>query len=234
MPASAGYRFIINSETIDTPLLNEIYHHNDIIVLQNTSIYLSSRQLLSAFNWAIKNAQFKYLLKCNDASYVSMRGIVGELKRNILPAGMAIWGYFVGNENVTRTGLKSERVWNQCVTYLPYAEGGGYVVSRDLVAMVTDLGPLLYHMDNEDIGLGTWVAPFKTVQRYHDKRFNTGTQSRGCMNNYLISHPVTTATMQTIHQRMNENNGQICDEEYEIISSYNYNWSAPVTSCCND
>lgn len=224
-----AYMFVISIEHDFLSLEDEIYRYNDILLLNEKSLFLSSQQLLLSFKWAVTNVSFKYLLKCNDVSFISVRKLLNEIKN--FPAEGFLWGYFIGNQNVTRDGLKAEPHWNLCTTYLPYPAGGGYLLSRDLVGHIKHFAPLLKHMDNEDIAIGAWLSPLKHIQHYHEIKFNTDVISRGCLNQYLISHPETVDSMKNKYHNLHEK-GHICENEEEIIKSYNYNWTAPVTSCC--
>ncbi|XP_003384004.1 PREDICTED: beta-1,3-galactosyltransferase 6-like [Amphimedon queenslandica] len=209
------------------PSLLESEQYNDILFI-NTQQY-NSKMLLSALNWSAVNINFQHLLKCNDHSYISVAKLMPELRH--LPNKRLLWGYFVGNQNVTRNGHKAEQKWNLCLSYLPYVQGGGYVLSKDLVTYIVHVGPYLDHTDNEDIGLGVWMSPLKDIKRHHDIRFNTGPSSRGCMNQYLITHPETSESMTNKHKLLKDK-GYLCQNEIETIKSYHYNWTAPVTLCC--
>ena len=225
-----AYKFLISIENISSKsdLQQEIHQYNDIVLLHKQS-FLSSQQLLVSLKWAVKNFNFKYILKCNDATYVSVHKLLKEIKT--LPAESLIWGYFIGNQNVTRDGPKAEREWNLCLTYLPYPGGGGYIISHNLVDYVIKFAYLLKHMDHEDIALGVWLSPLRHITRYHDIRFNTDITSRGCLNHYLISHPETIDSMRTKYKNLHEK-GHICEMEEEIIKPYYYNWTVPVEFCC--
>ena len=75
-------------------------------------------------------------------------------------------------------------------TYLPYAQGGGYLISHDLVKFVVANVDRFQFYNSEvrikracfttnrahrllqDVSLGTWLAPLK-ITRQHDTRFDT-------------------------------------------------------------
>ena len=214
-----------------TALEAENKENKDMVLLPTTSLKpYHSQLLLHSLSWAVDNVNFKYLLKCNDQTYVTSTRLLVELQQQ--PKTGLVWGYFSGNEPVTREGDKAEATWNLCSTYLPYAQGGGYILSHDVVAMVTDLGPDLDYLNNEDIALGVWLSPFKHIRRVHDKRINSGPTSRGCLNAFLISHPESISSMSlkydTVKKKM-----VICQKEVELTASYIYNWTVGVNNCCN-
>merc|ERR1712204_69965 len=51
---------------------------------------------------------------------------------------------------------------------------------------------------NEDISIGTWLGPLK-IHRIHDTRFDTEFKSRGCHNNYLVSHKQSVEDFKSKH-----------------------------------
>lgn len=46
------------------------------------------------------------------------------------------WGYFNGNANVKTKGKWNEPNWIACDKYIPYALGGGYILSKQLVTFI--------------------------------------------------------------------------------------------------
>lgn len=48
------------------------------------------------------------------------------------------WGFFNGRAQVKRAGPWRETDWILCDYYLPYALGGGYVLSQGLVKFIAD------------------------------------------------------------------------------------------------
>ena len=71
--------------------------------------------------------------------------------------------------------------------YIPYPQGGGYVLSGDIVEYVGRERDSLQRYAAEDVSVGVWIAPLQ-VERRHDVRFDTEWRSRGCRNDYLVTH----------------------------------------------
>lgn len=110
--------------------------HNDILEVDVTDEYrLLSRKLLKAFV-SVHNLNFEYLLKCDDDTFVDIPKIINELKH--APSNKFYWGYFDGNAHIKRAGKWKETGWILCDKYLPYALGGGYVLSKDLVMYIVN------------------------------------------------------------------------------------------------
>ena len=202
--------------------------HGDMMFLsEKPSLMPNSQTLLRALN-LVHKFTFKFLLKCNDGSYVRVPEILHQLEE--VSSTELVWGFFAGNETVGREGPHTEKTWNLCIKYLPYPQGGGYILSHDIVSMLVVMGPDLSHLDNEDIAIGVWLTPFN-IQRRHDVRFNTGLMSRGCNNTYLITHGETVKSMIEKHQSL-QRHGTLCTLEHQNMLSYVYNWSAPMSDCC--
>ena len=231
----AAHMFVVGISGLShnniTRLESENRQNRDMVLLpQSSQKPYNSQLLLAALKWSIEHVSFEFLLKCNDQSYVTVERLLSELPRQ--PKTGLVWGYFSGNQEVTREGPLAETTWNLCSTYLPYAQGGGYVLSQDVVAMVTDLGPDLDYLTHEDIALGVWLSPFKHIHRVHDVRFNTGPTSRGCRNTYVISHPESIESMAAKH-KMAKEKLKICWQEFDLLSPYLYDWATTTSNCCN-
>ena len=52
----------------------------------------------------------------------------------------------------------SDYGWDIADTYLPYALGGGYILSSDLVNLIVEDSPYLRWHPNEDTAVGSWLA----------------------------------------------------------------------------
>lgn len=215
--------------SLDARLVEEQRIQGDILfIAEEVTPATSSKQLLTALDWAMSR-HFQFILKVSDASFVDISGLLQALIK--INKSHLVWGYFRGNEEVTRSGPHSEKRWNLCRTYLPFPEGGGYVLSRDVVEMLTTMGPDLEHMDNEDTAVGVWTAPFDHIAREHDTRFNTGLRSRGCNNKYLITHPEDMSSMAIKHFTLSSE-AKLCEKEFQQIQGYEFNWKAAADQCC--
>lgn len=110
--------------------------YNDVLEVNVPDEYqLLSRKLLESF-YSVREMNFEYLLKCDDDTFVDVPRVVGELERT--PKHKFYWGYFDGNAHIKRAGKWKETGWILCDKYLPYALGGGYVLSKDLVAYIVN------------------------------------------------------------------------------------------------
>lgn len=231
-------RFVIGTKDRPTSALARLAcenkHHGDLVLLPNVSDGLpdlpSSKKLLASFEWAEAHVEYSFLLKCNSASFVLLEHIVSSLQHRHANESL-MWGFFAGSEHVEREGSMGEPNWYLCTTFLPYPQGGGYVITRDLLQILVQASQDLEHFNRGDIALGVWLAPFNNINRIHDVQFNSGYYSRGCNNAYVVSHRETGASMREKSEQLAKA-GMLCKEEVQSRLSYIYNWNGPVSKCC--
>ncbi|KAK3932846.1 Beta-1,3-galactosyltransferase 6 [Frankliniella fusca] len=231
------YLFAIGNKELLEPELNNLrtehQHYQDLLILPEVqdNYNLLTNKLLASLTWAENNLKFEFLLKVDDDSYVNIRHFMNELmkKKDI---EKLYWGYFNGRAQVHQKGKWKETGWNLCDRYLPYARGGGYVISRQLVHYLSKNSMLLNKFKNEDVAVGAWLAPLN-VTHVHDTRFDTEWASRGCSNQYLITHPQEISEIYKMHETLT-NSGRLCQLEFEKRSAYNYDWSVLPSQCCKN
>lgn len=108
--------------------------HDDILEVNVPDEYrLLSHKLMESLN-GVHHINFGYLLKCDDDTFVNVPRIIEELK--YMPRSKLYWGYFDGNAHIKRAGKWKETGWILCDRYLPYALGGGYILSKDLIIYI--------------------------------------------------------------------------------------------------
>lgn len=152
---------------------NEQLKYSDVLILPLYDSYKNlTQKLLKSFEWLqgqyeLFGIDFKYVLKCDDDSFVRIDSLTHELahielvylKTSIedlklindntspyLRVNLQVndviskeeslylyWGYFNGNARVKSSGKWKENSWMLCDNYVPYALGGGYVLSKSLV-----------------------------------------------------------------------------------------------------
>ena len=99
---------------------------------------------------------------------------------------------------------------------------------------------------SEDASVGTWLAPLEIeryykdssllstpyfLSRHHDIRFDTQWVSRGCLNDYLVTHKQSARDMIQKQQRL-DGNMTLCQEEKVLIRPWIYDWSKKPEECC--
>lgn len=233
-------RFVVGASNLrhgDRSLVAcENMEHGDMILLpdiedpMNSHTFSSSEKLLQSFIWARDNANFEYIFKCTDSTFAILGKILDELETRSQKVDH-LWGFFAGGIQASKKGRMGESNWYLCTHYLPFPEGGGYVISKGLVSLLATLGGDLEHYLHDDIALGVWLSPFSGIERRHDVRFNTGPYSRGCSNDYIVTH---RETLNTMHSKSLSvlNRGRVCEEEFSSRPSYHFNWTVPSNRCC--
>ena len=207
----------------------DVYH--DLLLLPNLQEDYSNltRKVLYSFIRIKQDYKFSYLLKCDDDSYILLNNIIAELLARNSEKSF-YWGFFDGRAHVKTKGKWAEKDWFLCDRYLPYALGGGYVLSQDLVQRIATSADGLEFYNSEDVSVGVWLSPYK-AERKHDVRFNTEFVSRGCRNSYIVSHKQSPEDMRSKFRNLQET-GKQCDKEYQTRLSYVYNWNNFPTKCC--
>ena len=206
--------------------------HNDLLLLPlvNDSYTALTHKLLISLQWLHANMDFKFVLKADDDTYARLDVIEGELRERG-EAEDLYWGFFDGRANVKRHGKWAEPAWVLCDTYLPYARGGGYVLGAGLVRYIARSAEYLKIYKSEDVSLGAWLAAVN-VNRVHDPRFDTEYKSRGCHNDYIVTHKQDRASLVQKHKNLKDT-GRLCIKQFRTRYSYVYNWKVPPSKCCN-
>ncbi|XP_076472795.1 beta-1,3-galactosyltransferase 6-like [Babylonia areolata] len=233
-PDRALVKFVVGTHNLSgdvrDSLDREQFLHNDLLLLATlTESYNNlTAKLLHTLQWADFTVDYKFLLKADDDSYVRVNLILKELQ--LKPSERLYWGFFNGRAHVKKSGKWAEKDWFLCDRYLPYALGGGYVLSSDLVHYVSTNSRYLQQYHSEDVSLGAWLAPLK-IERIHDERFDTEFVSRGCRNDYLITHKQDARAMQQLHENLHKFR-ELCMTEFTRRESYKYDWNALPSKCC--
>ncbi|XP_044301236.1 beta-1,3-galactosyltransferase 6, partial [Varanus komodoensis] len=211
-------------------LEREQRRHGDLLLLPELrdAYETLAAKVLGALAWLDAHVAFRFVLKADDDSFVRLDALLAELRRR--EPRRLYWGFFSGRGRVKAGGRWRERAWLLCDYYLPYALGGGYVLSADLVRYLRLSRDFLRTWHSEDVSLGAWLAPVD-VTRVHDPRFDTEYRSRGCSNEYLVTHKQSVQDMLDKHQTL-AREGKLCKEEVRLRLSYIYDWSVPPSQCC--
>ncbi|KAJ0023627.1 hypothetical protein NQD34_003526 [Periophthalmus magnuspinnatus] len=211
-------------------LNTEQARHKDLLLLPDLkdSYENLTLKLVHMYSWLDQNVDFKFVLKADDDTFARLDLIKDELKSK--DPNRLYWGFFSGRGRVKSAGKWRESTWDLCDYYLPYALGGGYILSSDLVHYIRLNSGFFKTWQSEDVSLGAWLAPVD-VKRTHDPRFDTEYKSRGCNNKYLVTHKQSLEDMLEKHQTL-ERDGRLCKEEVKLRLSYVYDWSVPPSQCC--
>ncbi|XP_004999736.1 beta-1,3-galactosyltransferase 6 [Cavia porcellus] len=214
-------------------LEREQARHGDLLLLPSLRDAYENltAKVLAMLAWLDEHVAFDFVLKADDDTFARLDALLDELHaREPAQRRRLYWGFFSGRGRVKPAGRWREAAWQLCDYYLPYALGGGYVLSADLVRYLHRSREYLREWHSEDVSLGAWLAPVD-VQRVHDPRFDTEYKSRGCNNKYLVTHKQSPEDMLE-KQRSLLRDGRLCAHEVQLRLSYEYDWSAPPSQCC--
>ena len=177
--------------------------NSDLLLLANLKDTPNhqTRKVLESFVWADQNVDFTYLLKTDHDSFV----FVNELHKVCYQYHQKkmnrrlYWGFFVYRGAVSFIDYR----WFLSDHYLPYAYGGGYVISADLIHMIAITAGCLQLYDNEDVSVGVWLSPY-LIQRKHDRRFHTmpGGERKCGVKDCLVWASVSLENMLKLHSEV--------------------------------
>ncbi|XP_005986056.1 beta-1,3-galactosyltransferase 6 [Latimeria chalumnae] len=227
-------RFVIGTtgllqEDLQNLELENARHHDLLLLPDLKDSYENlTNKILHMYSWLDQNVNFKFVLKADDDTFARLDVIKEELQTK--EPKKLYWGFFSGRGRVKSAGKWKESTWLLCDYYLPYALGGGYVLSSDLVHYIRISKDFLKVWQSEDVSLGVWLAPVD-VKRVHDPRFDTEYKSRGCNNKYIVTHKQSIEDMLEKHQTLIKE-GKLCKEEVKLRLSYIYDWNVPPSQCC--
>ena len=226
---------MLDGNTMDQ-LLKEAEEHKDIIILPNVtdSLQTLTKRTIGSFKLAIEQFEFSYVLKCDDDTFVDVLRLASELQLR-RDRTRLYWGFMSGKIRVTRylPIAYKETEWSLCDLYMPYTNGGGYLLSRDLIQLLVQNEAHLKLYKCEDVAVGAWLAPYN-IERRHDTRFDTEGRTRGCKSVFLISHKVSPSEMYTYYKSL-QVEGLYCSWRTRSFykNGYMYNWSASPSHCCS-
>ena len=204
-----------------------------MIILPTVSDSLTTltKRTLYGLKYAYEHYRFDYVLKCDDDNFVDVLRLASELHKRPTK-GRLYWGAFRGGGKILSFGTYRESQWSVCNEYLPYAFGGGYILSRDLTQLLVENEPFLKQYKSEDVSVGAWLSAYN-IERKHDARLNTGAVSRGCKQPYLISHKVSPSSMYSLKSSLMAE-GTFCSWRTYLhrYHGYLYNWTSPLSHCC--
>jgi len=205
--------------------------HSDLMLLTDVDDRYSNlaAKSIAAFDAAYRLMKFSYILKVDDDSFVRVGALLKAL-RDISHLRL-YWGFLDGRARPKRAGVWHESDWMLCDRYLPYQLGGGYVLASSLVEYLSTNRRLFKLYRSEDVSVGAWLAGLD-VHYVHDPRFNTEYRSRGCNNEYLITHKQSIDDLHRLYSDI-VTSGKLCgNREYRLRASYVYDWSVPPSQCC--
>lgn len=183
-PATVKHLFVVGTQDLDQTIARRINQeeliNNDMLLLPDVvdSYKNLTLKLTESLTEISSSVPFRYVLKCDDDTFVRIDAIVEELeereaslKGKLTADGhhagdqCFFWGFFDGRARVQKKGKWKEEEYNLCDLYLPYALGGGYVMSKKCSDFIVRNQAALKTFSNEDVTLGTWLAVIKSEKK---------------------------------------------------------------------
>jgi len=128
-----------------------------------------TNKTLAIINWAHHHVKFSYMLKCDDDTYVFVKNMIVELRKRPTTTKL-YYGKIIQNSPTVHGNFRwADETWDLGPAYLPFAIGGGYILSHDLVAILSEVSPHLKWHVNEDTAIGAWISAFDHERRSDEK-----------------------------------------------------------------
>lgn len=274
---SVRHYFVVGTEGLDEDLTRRLHQEQtvqgDMLLLSDLTdnydnLTLKITRSLTYLTLT-SPTPFQYVMKCDDDSFARLDAIASELEERQIsirqngykhPNNCFYWGFFDGRAKVQKRGKWKEEHYKLCDMYLPYALGGGYILSKKCSDFIVRNQAVLKAYRNEDVTIGTWLSTIDHEKRYftkeiiidsltfiilyysrlfivillfyrHDVRFDTEFESRGCSNKYIVQHKLTQAEMTERYNNL-ITKGSLCTQEVRRKPSYEYQWQLPPSKCC--
>ena len=152
-------QFIIGTKDLPLSALHTLQTEEEkykdmLFLLEHQDSYQNlTLKILKSLSWISRNVASTFVMKVDDDSFVVLPKLLSDLKAKE-GIGRLYWGFFRGDSNVKRRGQWAEPNWVLCDHYLPYAMGGGYILSADLVNYIGNEAHMLQTYKSEDVSVG--------------------------------------------------------------------------------
>lgn len=156
-------KFVIGGKSLTKSELDMVEAENknykDLIIIPDLKdgYHELTNKVLQGFRWIDQHIDCSYVLKADDDSFVRVEAVLSELDGQTdheETKDQLYWGFFRGNANVKRRGQWAEKKWVLCDHYLPYANGGGYVLSSKLIHFISKNWDYFQLYNSEDVSVG--------------------------------------------------------------------------------
>ncbi|RRT56613.1 hypothetical protein BHE74_00029571 [Ensete ventricosum] len=198
---------------VNAMLKKEAEYFGDIVILPFMDHYeLVVLKTIAICDYGVHNLTTPYIMKGDDDTFIRIDVVLKEIKRISQKRPL-----YMGNLNLLHRPLRSGKwavsyeEWPEYV-YPPYANGPGYIISRDIARFIgslyADQSLRLFKM--EDVSMGMWVEQFNAsspVQYSHSWKFC----QYGCMLNYYTAHYQSPRQMLCLWDKLAGGRAQCCN-----------------------
>jgi len=197
---------------VNVELKKEAEYFGDIVFVPFPDNYdLVVMKTLAICEYGVNVVSAKYVMKCDDDTFVRLDSVVAEIKK--VPSGRSL---YIGSMNIQHKPLRHGKwavtyeEWPEEV-YPAYANGPGYVLSSDIAHFImsefTKQGLTLFKM--EDVSMGLWVEQFNRtipVEYIHSAKFCP----YGCIDDYYTAHYQSPRLMLCMWEKLLEGRPGCC------------------------
>ena len=171
-------RYIMGINGLSDSQINKLHKenktHGDLVFLHNFTegTRALTNKTIALMKWATDNVDFTYLMKCDDDTFVYVHNVIRELKRRSTTKRLYYGMMMYDNKPIHNNEDKwRDLKWEISKKYLPFARGGCYMLSEDLVHLLVRQRHHLKRHHLEDVAVGLWLAPFDYERRNNDHLF---------------------------------------------------------------
>ena len=189
--ASFTYWFALGLKNVSLDVQDDLRReqevHGDLLILwdvRNSYEDLAERTLRS-MHYLFTRYSFAYFLKTDDDMFLNMPVLFHEME-HLRPRQRLYWGSFSCHNPPQVSGQWLETRWRSCDVYFPYAYGGMYVLTRDVVRLVANSSRSLETYANEDVSMGAWLAPYN-LYHLNDPRIHI-LHEQLCSRGFIAIH----------------------------------------------
>ncbi|KAJ4778800.1 Galactosyltransferase family protein [Rhynchospora pubera] len=198
---------------VNAVLKKEAEYFRDIVILPFVDRYeLVVLKTIAICEYGVKNISATYVMKCDDDTFVRVNVIMGRIK--LISSKRPL---YLGNLNLLHRPLRSGKwavsfeEWPENI-YPPYANGPGYVISRDIAEYIVSqhANQRLRLFKMEDVSMGLWVEKLNStdpVQYSHSWKFC----QYGCLENYFTAHYQSPRQMLCLWNKLTRGRAHCCN-----------------------
>ncbi|XP_065900989.1 beta-1,3-galactosyltransferase 6-like [Dysidea avara] len=190
-------RYLMGSKGLNASDISRLHDENrqykDLVFMEDfeEGIRVLTNKTALLFKWAYENVDYTYLMKCDDDSFVYVHNTIIELRKR-QTTGRLYYGVMVFNTApiLDPKDKWKDTTWDLAKTYLPYARGGCYILSADLIMLIAkEFHHLKWHL-NEDVSVGSWLAGFDYERRDDDLfcYISYTTNFHPCRKDHRVAH----------------------------------------------
>ena len=173
------------NESQISKLREENNTHGDLVLLDDFTegIWALTNKTIALMTWATENVDFTYLIKCDDDTFLYVNNTITELRRRSTTKRL-YYGVMMYNHKPVHNKKSKWRdfSWDLSKRYTPFARGGCYILSADLVHLLVRQRHNLRRHHLEDVAVGMWLAPFD-YERRNDDLFCFASYPDACSKN---------------------------------------------------